>query len=62
MVMKIQVPLFWLVTPRGNMVGYQHFGGPCCPHLLAEDGDNKVFQDAGILAHHDRVSQPSRPL
>jgi hypothetical protein len=31
--MKIQIVIFWVVTPCSNMVGYQRFGGPCCFHL-----------------------------
>jgi hypothetical protein len=27
---KIQV-VFWAVTPCCVVIGYQHFGGPCCP-------------------------------
>jgi hypothetical protein len=30
---KIQIELFWVVTPCGNVIGYQRFGGPCCLHL-----------------------------
>jgi hypothetical protein len=26
---KIQVEVFWIVTPCSD-VGYQRFGGPCC--------------------------------
>jgi len=31
--MKIQVQVFWIVTPRSVAVGYQRFGGTCCLHL-----------------------------
>jgi hypothetical protein len=27
--MNIQV-VIWIVTPFSDVVGYQHFGGPCC--------------------------------
>jgi len=30
---KIQVEIFWAVMPRGVVVGYRRFGGPCCLHL-----------------------------
>jgi len=30
---KIEVAVFWIVTCRSDVVGYQHFGGPCCLHL-----------------------------
>jgi len=32
--MKIQIEVFWLVMLCSVVVGYQHFGGPCCLHLL----------------------------
>jgi len=33
MVVKIQVEVFWVVTPCSAVLGYQCFGGPCCLHL-----------------------------
>jgi hypothetical protein len=30
---KIQVKVFWAVTPCDAAVGYQCFRGLCCPHL-----------------------------
>jgi len=30
---KIQVEVFWVVSPLSCGVGYQHFGRPCCLHL-----------------------------
>jgi hypothetical protein len=35
---KIQVQVFWFVTPSGIVGGYRCFGGPCCLHLQGEDG------------------------
>jgi hypothetical protein len=29
----IWVEVFWDVTPWSDVIGYQHFGGPCCLHL-----------------------------
>jgi len=26
----VKVPVFWVVTPCRDVVGYQHFRGPCC--------------------------------
>jgi len=34
---KIEVEFFWVVTPCSVMVGYQHFGGPYCMHVLGCD-------------------------
>jgi hypothetical protein len=31
--MRIQGVVFWIVKLCTDMVGYQHFGGPCCLHL-----------------------------
>jgi len=36
MVVKIQVKVFWVVMLCSVVVGYQHFGGPCCLHLQGE--------------------------
>jgi len=30
---KIEVQVFRVVMPCSVVVGYQHFGGPCCFHL-----------------------------
>jgi hypothetical protein len=32
-VMKIQVVVFWVVILCSDVVGYQQFGGSCCPQL-----------------------------
>jgi hypothetical protein len=29
---------FWVMTPRSDVLGYQRFGGPCCPHFQGEEG------------------------
>jgi hypothetical protein len=51
--MKIQVMVFWAVTPCSDVVGYQHFGGPSClTNFSVNDG---------ILPHHYMVSQSRRP-
>jgi hypothetical protein len=36
MAVKIQVEVFWAVTPCSVVVRYQHFRGPRCPHLQDE--------------------------
>jgi hypothetical protein len=34
--MKIEIVVFWVVTPRNDVVRYQCIGGPCCLHLQGE--------------------------
>jgi hypothetical protein len=34
---KIQVDVFWVVTPCSVVVGYRRFRGPCYIHLLGCD-------------------------
>jgi len=36
MMVKVQVEVFWVVTPSSVAVGYQCFGGLCCLHLQYE--------------------------
>jgi hypothetical protein len=48
--MKIQVEVFWIVTPCSFAVGYQ---------LYDEDWD-KTLRNVGILLQHYAVSQPRR--
>jgi hypothetical protein len=36
MAVEIQVVVFWVMTLSGDVVGYQHFIGPCCLHLQGE--------------------------
>jgi len=44
----LQVKDFWVVTLCSDVVGYQHFGGPCClHHHHSEDGSSKVLH--GII-------------
>jgi hypothetical protein len=54
-VVKIHVKVFWVMTPCSDVVGYQHFRGPCCLHLNSlhpDDEDSKVLQNVGILQHN----------
>jgi hypothetical protein len=37
--MKIQVTVFWIVTPCSDVIGYRRFGGSFCLHLHSEDRD-----------------------
>jgi hypothetical protein len=56
MAVKIQVAVFWIVTPCSDVVGYRRFGEPCCLHH-PEDEDGMVLRNVGILPHHYKVSQ-----
>jgi hypothetical protein len=40
MAMKIQVMIFWAVTPCSEVVGNHCFGLPCFLHLQGEDGSH----------------------
>jgi len=42
------------------VVGYQHFGGPCCLHFQVENAVSMSLQNIGILPQHYTVSQPRR--
>jgi hypothetical protein len=33
LVMKIQVVVFWVLTPFSVAIGYRRFGGPSCLHV-----------------------------
>jgi hypothetical protein len=35
--MKIQIAIFWVVTPYSVVAGYKSFRGRCCLHLQGED-------------------------
>jgi len=50
--MKIHIVVIWVVMSYDNVVGYQHFRGPCCLHFHGA---------TGILPHHYKVSQTRRP-
>jgi len=45
--------VIWAMTPCSNVVGYQHFGGPCWLHF--QGGGSMVSQNVDIL-HHYMVS------
>jgi hypothetical protein len=46
---RIQVEVFWVVTPYSIVVGYQRFGGPCCFPLHPDDGGSMDLRNFGIL-------------
>jgi hypothetical protein len=61
---RIQVAVFWVLTPCGDDVAeYKRFGGPFClsSSLHLEDGGNKFLRNVGILPHNHTASQPIRP-
>jgi hypothetical protein len=53
-VMKIHVVLL-VMTPYGDVVGYKHFGRPCCLHLQHEDGSPKCWYPTTSL--HGVITQ-----
>jgi hypothetical protein len=57
---KIQVKVFWDMTPCCVTVGYERFGGPCCFHH-PEDRGSLVVRNVGILQQHYTSSHPRRP-
>jgi len=36
MAVKIQIEVFWVVMPCSVVLGYKHFRGPCCLHLITQ--------------------------
>jgi len=32
----IQIMVLWVLMPCGDVVGYQHYGRPCCLHHQGE--------------------------
>jgi hypothetical protein len=46
--MEIQVVVFWIMMPYSDVIGYQHFGGPCCFHLHPEVHD--LFGESRVTA------------
>jgi len=43
-VVVMQVMVFWVMTPRNDVVGHQHFGGLCC-FLLHGEGSHDLDCD-----------------
>jgi hypothetical protein len=48
--MNIQLTVFWAVTLGGDVVEYQHFGGPCCLHL--EDEVTHFTSSKALVSYH----------
>jgi hypothetical protein len=49
---KIQVDVFWIVTPANVVIDTKP--------LQKEDGASKVLRNVGILPQHHKESQPRR--
>jgi hypothetical protein len=58
--MKIQLEVFWVVTPCSVVLGKQRFRGPCRLHLQDEDGGGMVPRNVGTLSQHYMKSQLRR--
>jgi len=60
---KIQVEVFWVVTPCSVAVGHQRFGGGglCSLHLYREAGGRKILRNDGILPQRFTALQNRRP-
>jgi hypothetical protein len=62
----IHVSIFWVVTPCGDMVGYQRLWGSHCFHLQllnfleGEDGGSVILRNVGILPQWHTAPQPTR--
>jgi hypothetical protein len=50
--LKIDIVVFWFVTPCSVADRHHHFGGPCCLNLRPEDG---------VLPQSYTASQHTRP-
>jgi hypothetical protein len=53
MAVKIQVMALWVVTPCSDIVGYQHFRGPCCLQLQG-DAVKILCSVDSLLVFHGR--------
>jgi len=51
-VMKIKIAVFWVLTPCSDVVGYQHFGGPCCSHLQSKVVVKAAWSSEMLVCHH----------
>jgi len=43
---KNHVEVFWVVTSFNVVLGYQRFGGLCCPHLHPEGPPKRWYPNA----------------
>jgi hypothetical protein len=59
---KIQVEVFWIVTPCRFVVGYQHFRGIRRLRLHPEDGDGTLNTTATLLGVTTQKTVSSIPV
>jgi hypothetical protein len=52
------IVVFWVVTSRSLIGGYQHFGGTYRLLLNPDDGSDKFFRNVGNHLQDYTVSQP----
>jgi hypothetical protein len=66
--MKIQVEVFWVVTPCSDVVEYQRFGEPCYLHLQGEvvsyhittrrhNSEDRDWNHINITNKHNKLDQ-----
>jgi len=48
MAVKIQVKVFWVLTPGSVVVGHQHFRGTCYLHLHPADGGSMWYPTTAL--------------
>jgi len=46
----LQVDAFWVVTSSSDVVGYQHYGGPCCFHVQNEVNGVGFEVDSAVIS------------
>jgi hypothetical protein len=55
---KIQVEVFWVVTPCSVVVGYQCFRGPCCLHLHFTIKMEAARSSETMVSYHNTTQHP----
>jgi hypothetical protein len=49
---KIQVEVFWVVTPCCVVIAYQRFGGPCCLQLQGDAQMGAAWSSQQLVSYH----------
>lgn len=60
MAVKVEIEIFWFVTPCSSVGGEQYFGGACCLHLRPTSNPLYLTLLASILKME--VTHPSETL